>query len=359
MTTLDACAAGLHLFPALIWLIITRHVWATAPANRSQIPLLLVAPFATGVITIHMLLHAAWFLLPAELRFREGSAIDVGMELTGVAAIALGRHMFRLMPIPELRPARAWLMINYGAALLAGSAYTLGAFGIFPALGRVLLYATYIILGPLCLWEAVRVARPSKRGFSYAGEILRSDLIIGAGGSAAALLFTVLFTMAGQPTLARIVLEVGFSLAIAAPIVLGILPIVILEFLVTLTVLIDIAVVLGAYVLITAAVDPQFHRLTGVAAVLTLAALLAPGQRWLRAWLHHLVFRSNLEQFAELQLYLRGVSPEAGVVACCRAAWRRTRSHLVRSVRSSCAPCRRSCATCWWNRVSVSARHRS
>src|SRR5512139_3236300 len=98
MTAFDLCAAGLHLVPALIWLIITRHLLSSSRTDRARIRLLVLAPFATGIITIHMVLHAAWFLLPPEVRFREGSVIDVGMELTGLGAIASGRHMFRLMP---------------------------------------------------------------------------------------------------------------------------------------------------------------------------------------------------------------------------------------------------------------------
>lgn len=321
MTAFDLCAAGVHLVPALIWLIITRHLWSSqSQATRSRLHLLVMAPFATGVITLHMVLHAAWFLLPPELRFRQGSAIDVGMELTAIAAIAFGRHMFRLMPIPEVRPGLRWLSVNYGIAVVAGLAYTLGAFGIVAALGALLLHAAYFILGPLCLWEAVRMARPSRWGFSYSGEILRSDLIIGGGGSAAALVLSLLLFATGHAPMGRLVLEVGLSLAIATPIVLSILPIVILELLVTLTVLADIAAVLGAYLFLTAIVDPRLHRLTAVASILTLGALLAPGQRWLRGWLHRFVFRSNLEQFAELQELLRRVSPEAGVHECCRRA---------------------------------------
>jgi signal transduction histidine kinase len=317
---IDLCAAGLHLIPALIWLIITRHLWATSQSKRARIDLLFIAPFATGVITAHMLLHAAWFLLPAELRFREGSAIDLGMELTGIASLALGRHMFRLMPIPEQRPGREWLVFNYGIASIAGLAYTLGTFGIVPAFGRFLLAAAYMVLSPLCIWDAVRGARPAKWGFSYSGEMLRTDLAIGAGGLAVVVLLTLLFFVTGHPTLSRLAFEVGLSMAIATPIILTILPIVILELLVTLTVLIDITVVLGTYVLVTGMVDARFHALAAVAAVLTLGAVLAQGQKSLRAWLHRVVFRSNLEQLAELQAFLRHLSPEAGVVECCRRA---------------------------------------
>lgn len=325
MTGFDLFAAGIQLFSTLIWLIITRHIWSVATATRPRLHWLTIATCATSVITLHNAMHGAFFLLPPEVRTSQASIVNVAIELTALASMALGRHMLHLMPLPERRPSRRWLGFTYGVAAGAGVVYVLATFagaagGAVDRFGTGLLHAAYLVLGPLCVWDAMRAARPTKSAFSYAGEILRSDVIISVGGGLAASIVFLLLAATGYSALGFVVLEVGLSLAIATPIAMAFLPVLVIEFLVMMTMLADIVLVGGGYLLIAAGLDASFHLLLGVTAALILATLLVSGQSWLRAALYRLIFRRNMEQFAELRAFLHRISPEEGVTACCRRA---------------------------------------
>jgi signal transduction histidine kinase len=326
MTTFDYVAAALYLIPGLVWAIISRRLWSLRPTARSRTRTLLVAPVATSVITLLIfLLLVTRCLLPPDVRENPPPPLLILGVLAGLAALALGRHMFRLMPIPERPPGLAWLTVNYGCALIGGGLFTLASIlrptsPAVQAASEVAVTVSYAVLVVLCLWEVVRFARPGRWGPSHAGELLRSDLVIGGVGAAATVILFAVAVGMGRVDVATVLFDVGIMLAIALPIVLSILPVVIVEFLVTATLLTGIAIISAGYLLTAGAVDPRWHPLLAVTAVLTLGAFLTPGQRRLRAWLHRIVLRRDLEQQAQLRAFLHTVSPQLGVEECCRRA---------------------------------------
>lgn len=324
----DLIAAGLYLIPALLWAIIAWQLWDYYRVRRPRSQYLRIAPALTGVIALHIFAHVVRVLLPAVVRDQStGPAVllHVVLEVSGLAGLTLGRHLIRLMPVPEVPPGRTWLAANYGLAAVAAATFALarlvpGTTATQEWLAFALLHGTVLALATLCVWQAVRNARPGAWGPESAGEIRRTDLVLVAGGLAAATGLLLVLAATGRLWFGIVVFEVVFSLAIAAPWALRMLGHVIPELVVTTTLLAATAAALVGYADLAARVDPAYRPLLAVLTALALGVVVMPGQTWLRASVERVVLRRSRRQQAELQAFLHALSPELGTLECCRRA---------------------------------------
>jgi signal transduction histidine kinase len=324
VTAFDLLAAGVLLVPALVWLVIARSLWEYRGAGGGRWALVM-ALFASSVV-VNNLVHVAWVLLHTT-RFHGDSpvALDVVHDVSNLAIGTLGRHMLFLTPLPERRPGRGWLALNYGPAAVASILYA--ASHLLPgvsagqkALGYLLLNTCFTVIGVLLVWQLLRVARPGGWGPEAAAEIRRSDLhMIGWGSLAAGLVFAIV-AAAGHVAFARVLLEAGLFVAMAAPWIVRLLGFVIPEFLVTACMLAATAVVFQAHATTVQLADARYRSLLDFTAVLALGVLLAYAPAALRAWATRLVLRRSLRQQAELLAFLHTLSPELGPLECCRRA---------------------------------------
>src|SRR5438445_810206 len=86
--------------------------------------------------------------------------------------------------------------------------------------------------------------------------------------------------------------------------------------------------VLGLHALGARVADAELRRLLDLGAVLGVVLVLVPVQGWLRAGIDRLVFRRSRRRWAEAYAFLHTLSPELGVLECCR----RTLAELARAL---------------------------
>jgi signal transduction histidine kinase len=328
VTPFNLVTAALYLVPTLVWGIMARQLWsyrrARRPAAGSPVPR--NALFMSAVAAT-FLVHAAWSLVPVELQRNELGAVGVLHLLVGVTALvslALGLHVLRLTPVPE-EPPSAWVTPVYVWTALTLLAmvplHVLG--GAHPRVAmasEVIVSATAALLAVLCAWHALRLARPGPFGPESAGEVRRPDVVLVVAGLLAATVVFLVLVAAGARPLADVAFEAGVGVALAAPWTLRMLGIVVPEFLVSVTLPLAAGAVALGWVALVPRVAPAFHSLLDFAALLALAVVVVPGQRWLRAAADRLVLGRSRHQLAALQTFLHTLSPELGAVECCRRA---------------------------------------
>src|SRR3989454_7102591 len=125
---------------------------------------------------------------------------------------------------------------------------------------------------------------------------------------------------AGQMPFGLVLLDAGIALAIAAPVALRLLGVVIPDVLVTATLLAAAGGVVVAHTALTARLAPRDLPLLHFAAALAIALVFMPGQAWLRAATNRLVLRRSRHQQAALQAFLHTLSPEPRTLEGCRRA---------------------------------------
>src|SRR5206468_886135 len=137
------------------------------------------------------------------------------------------------------RPGRAWLAANSGFAASAGLALTLAHAlpGLAVAPRETLARFCALPLGLLCLWEGWRTARPGAWGPEGAIEMRRPDVALVGWGLLGTVAASLALAAAGQMPFGLVVLDAGIALAIAAPIALRVLGVVVPDVLVTATLL--------------------------------------------------------------------------------------------------------------------------
>jgi len=322
VTASGLLAATLYLVPALLWAIIARQLWAYLRTGRSRSPTFNVFRLATSGIALHLSSHVALALLPAASPSTLAFGLGLARDLTLVGSLALGRHAISLMPVPERPPGRAWLAANYGFAASAGLALTLAHAlpGLAVAPRETLARFCALPLGLLCLWDGWRTARPGAWGPEGAIEMRRPDVALVAWGLLGTVAASLALAAAGQLPFGFVVLDVGIALAIAAPIALRLLGVVIPDALVTATLLAAAGGVMVAHTALAARLAPPDLPLLHFAAALAIVLVFMPGQAWLRAATNRLVLRRSRHQQAALQAFLHTLSPELGTLECCRRA---------------------------------------
>jgi len=322
VTASGLLAATLYLLPALLWAIIARQLWAYLRTGRPRSATFNVFRLQTSAIALHLASHVALALLPAGGPSALALGLGLARDLSLVGCLALGRHAIRLMPLPERPPGRAWLAANYGFAASAGLALTLAHALPGPAIAPCETLARFgaLPLGLLCLWEGWRTARPGAWGPEGAIEMRQPDVALVGWGLLGTVAAFLALAAAGQMPFALVLLDVGIALAIAAPITLRLLGVVIPDVLLTATLLTAAGGVLVAHTALAAHLDARDLPLLHFAAALALTLVFMPGQAWLRVATNRLVLHRSRQQQAALQSFLHTLSPELGTRECCRRA---------------------------------------
>ena len=337
MSARDLIAAGLYLLPTLLFTEIAREQWHFRLRHAPQSRAFRLIPIVTTVLAVHYLILTARMLVPG--RARDPFAMirtpwHVLYEDPWLMALALLRHLLYLLPLPEKRPSPAWLLGNYG---LAVGAAALSAFlrlrpGATPdeqELAHRVFELGFTVLGVLCLVQFVRNARPGTWRPEYAGELRRPDVVLVQGLGSAAFLAAPIVWAAGGQEFAIIAFEVLLGFAVAAPMVSRVLGHVLPGLIVTGGLLAGTIGLFAGYTAARTHVDPTLHVLLGFGAVVATLALFTVGQRWLAAAASRLILRRRAHEMQELQRFLHTLSPDLGVLECCR----RVLAELVRARR--------------------------
>jgi signal transduction histidine kinase len=329
--TFHLVAAALYLVPALIWFSMAYGHLAYLRNRQPGSPLFRLLPIATSVVGFYFLLDIIWALAPADLHRHPTARLALLEWLTDVvllASVALFRHFLRFVPVREEPPTRAWLAANYGLAALVALMVAPPRF--VNALAESMLLATRVVflsyvlaMSVLCAWQVWRTARGSGWGPGGVVEVRRPDVIIAVCGPLAACAALVVVLAAGKqwhPSLSTVLLEVVIGVTIAIPILVRMLGEIVHRVLVAVVMIIAIGALLGLHAAILAAAGSAFRPLIDLATVVVLFLVLVTGHAWLRATLARVIFRRSRLRVAELQAFVQQLSPESGVIECCRRA---------------------------------------
>src|SRR5207247_8656851 len=163
-------------------------------------------------------------------------------------------------------------------------------------------------LGLLCLWDGGRTARPGAWGPEGAIEMRRPDVALVAWGLLGTVAASLALAAAGQLPFGFVVLDVGIALAIAAPIALRLLGVVIPDALVTATLLAAAGGVMVAHTALAARLALPDLPLLSLAAALAFVLVFMPGQARLCVAFNALVLPRSRPQQAALQAVLHTLS---------------------------------------------------
>ena len=319
-------AAALFAIPGLIFAIMARQLWEYRRIAHSSSHLIRVAPIVTTVLTLDILTHVLAALLPPEASASlTAHVVTALLDTTGFASLAVCRHVLRVIPIPERPPSAGWHALNYGVtAVAAVVVFVARAVPGVPAFWEHAMHVgghAYLgVLSVLCIVELLRVARPSAWGPDAAGELRRPDLVLMLGLVAVTVTTAGLLAALGATGAARVILEVGTIIAVAAPFVLRMLSVVVIELVVAIATLVALALVFVAHAALTRALDPALAPLAHAAMLAAAGLVVIPGQAWLRATTERALFRRSRQQQLELLAFLDTLSPELGATECCRRA---------------------------------------
>src|SRR5262245_14113994 len=159
--------AALYALPTLVWGVFTRQLWIHRRTRPEPSQLFGPAMAATTFITMHGAIHVVEAFVPAGAV--DASTFAVARATTLLAATAAGRHALRAMQLPETRPGRRWLAVNYG--LLLAFALPMAAVLVVPSApagrvraGEALAWSGIAVFVVLCLQQATRMSTPSPWG---------------------------------------------------------------------------------------------------------------------------------------------------------------------------------------------------
>jgi len=328
MTTTRIIASGLYLVPAMLWIVLARrHVrWIRLHPPTSLafrlLPIVSVVLGAHYVVLALAVLSPSVPLHPFAMLEQRG---QVAREVPWLVTVALLRHIVALLPLPERRPSRAWLAVNYGLSGLAvllvlGLRLRPDATPDQQVLAHRVYELSLSVLGGLTLLKLVRAARPGSWGPEHAGELRRPDVVMILGGIGMAVLaFPVAWGII-DPDFSVVAFEVALGLAVAIPVALRSLGSVAVELTTLVGMLLGTVGIVAAVVTATATIDPSLHPLLVLGAALGLWALLTIGQDALRALVARWMLRQTDGEWRVLQDFLHTLSPEQGVQECCRLA---------------------------------------
>jgi signal transduction histidine kinase len=187
------------------------------------------------------------------------------------------------------------------------------------------IHFTYIIA--MLGLSVAHVARFARRGSwrpGSLGDLRTADIVVLTTGVLGA---GVLFIALLQPGMHSWtapwwmpLLNGAVGLALATPFAVRVLGLVVRETTVMIVNLAVVAVVYWCAIAVLARSGPQFAPLLQFAAVVTPVLLLLPAQAKLRALVGRLLYRSRHRRQFELQEALLRLSPDVGIVECCRRA---------------------------------------
>ena len=331
MTPLRLLAAGLNLVPVLLWIILGHSAWRSARARNLDWPLVRLIPVLVRVPSLHVILHAVFWLTPPELhRDPPGwlAALCALNDLTLIAIVAVGRHVVRFVVGGPGRAGAVWLAANYGVAAL------FAVFGMFLPLPElagqrsayVMLLQLYVIAGwTLILRDVARLAVRGRWRPGGASIVPRpADVVMLACGLLGACGFLVLI-LARRPIFEgsewSLALELLVTLSFTVPFAVRLLGEVVRGFLLAGAMLLATGCLyFGGQEVRPVLAGPEPRLLLDLGTVAALVLLLGPGQAWLRDRIDRVILRRSAQRRAELQAFLHALSPEQGALECCRLA---------------------------------------
>jgi signal transduction histidine kinase len=325
MSAMQWVGATLRFLPGLVWAIMARSTWGFFLSRRPQSPLFRIFPTLATLVAINFILGAFLWLLPPQVIDWQGShppprsfaLCFVVSDVCTIWALALLRHMVCYLGIPERRPGRTWLAVNYGAATvmsvlaLAFTGILAGTFAEQLKLYRLLYFGYQLCMLALALGQLGRIAR---RGRWRPGTMVMRYRDVAAIGGGTLILVGFLLLVARDrpsPQLLWLTLDALMGLAVTIPVAVRFLGEAIRAVVIALVVFVA---ALLAYSTLDALVAGQLEA--GFAHTLEMLV----GFMLALAAIDRLLFRRSRSRRDELQGFLHGLSPDLGPVECARRA---------------------------------------
>jgi signal transduction histidine kinase len=334
-------AAGLFLLPALVWSILAYNFWQIVWARRLLRHPAILSLQAMALVAVVVWIAVLEQLLPAALRDLPNGVPRVliaAQDTAVVTLLALFRHAtwyssFRAEPLSS-----GWLARNYAACAVVGAIVVAGNLGVLrgPVVSPLAIATVGTYQGVMLALIARRLWHDAREWGYRAGGIGEPNLLdavligvgfvsLGASGVVSLVkgrLPTALL-LSGSPTVvvSMAALQSAGFLAFAIPFVVRFLVGVAERLLVVAGAIAASALVYLATGTLAAGTSyPETRRLVHLCGVAAVALLVVVGRAWLVAGAERLLLhRSRMRQTA-LQGFLQMVSPDAGVVECCRRA---------------------------------------
>src|SRR5437773_410984 len=331
--TFRRVAAAVYFVPALLWAVFAQSIWGflrkRKPRSRAFVVLFIVG----GLVALH---YALWVLIALARSRATRVALLATSDADTAVLLALGRHFARLWPVRADPPRSAWLGVNYGVAALAAIVFVLADLGTLalPGATSFVPFTAYLLaMAALTVWDVQRLARSGAWQPGRLDEATSADVIALALGFALVAATVAADSLGGatrrllagggaSPALvASVLLHAGAGLVVAVPFVVRDLADTLRGFVTTAVMIAATAgLVLGLHALGARVADAELRRLLDLGAVLGVVLVLVPAQGWLRAAIDRLVFRRSRRRWAEVHAVLHTLSPELGVLECCRRA---------------------------------------
>jgi hypothetical protein len=149
MTVYRLAAAALYLVPVVLLILLARHAWRDLRTVNPDPPRPLLTVVVVWAAVLHLSVHALFWLAGADVGAPAWRVLFGLNTLTGVAMVAAGAHVVRL--VARRRAGATWLTLNYGAAVPLGAlAVALPLLGPESGLerrliGYLFLFQTYVI----------------------------------------------------------------------------------------------------------------------------------------------------------------------------------------------------------------------
>jgi signal transduction histidine kinase len=339
--TAHLMAAGLFLLPALVWSILAYHFWEiirVRPALRHPAILSLRGVVLVAVVVWIDVLQQ---LLPAALRDLPGAIprlLVASQDTAAVILLALFRHATWYSSFRAEQPTRAWFARNYGACAAVGLVVVAGNLGVLrgPWVAPIAVATVGTYEGVMLILIARRLWQESREWAWRSGGIGEPHLLdaaligIGLVALGATGVISLLqgrlpapLLLSGAPTVvvSMAALQSVGLLAFATPFVVRSMVGVGERLLVAAGAIAASATVyLAGRTLVASTSDPEAQRLVHILAMAVIALLLLRGQPWLVAGAERLLLHRTRLRRTTLQAFLQTLSPEAGVVECCRRA---------------------------------------
>jgi signal transduction histidine kinase len=324
-------AAAMFLLTAMVWAIIAAEQWSFRFRVRPRNPASRLLPWLCSCAAAFFALAVAFSLIPPEVHLRHPPALLALYHLADiliVIALALTRHLAVMMPPVAGRPTRRWLILHYGfAALVIFFTVDTPAVLARSETSRIFVmhavHFSYIVV--MLTLSVAHVARFARRGLWRAGslgDLRTADIVTLSVGVLAATVLFIALTWIGDSTWSTppwlVVLNSVVGLLLAVPFAVRALGLLVRE----LSVLaVNLSAAFGLYWAVSM-LAARYGSAPGSVLYLAAACVpvlaLIPLQTALRRAIGDLVFRRRQRRQVELQAALLRLSPELGIVECCR-----------------------------------------
>ena len=331
--TFRLVGAAVYFVPALLWAVFAQSIWGFLHKRRPRSHAFVVLFIVGGLVALH---YALWVLIVLA-RSRAAAVVLLAASDAGTAVLlAVGRHFARLWPVRADPPRPAWLGVNYGVAALAAAVFVLADLGTLALPGPVSFvpFTIYLLtMGALTVWDVQRLARCGAWQPGRLDETNSADVIAIGLGFVAVVAAHAVSSLGGaterllaggavsSAVVAFVLLHAGAGLVLAVPFVVRDLADTLRGFVITAVMIAGTAgLVLGLRPLGERVADAELRRLLDLGAVLGVVLVLVPARGWLSAAIDRVVFRRSRRRWAEVHVLLHTLSPELGVLECCRRA---------------------------------------